>query len=201
MNCSFCNKHFTSSNGLKNHALRCKANPNKISCTAVCKFFECNRFCKSYGYCSGHARQKERGIELRPLRQDVTIENKYLALVIIPENKNECYGWSGPVFKKRPSSTGYAHFNYSCKNIWAHRYSWERFNNKVIPEGFNIDHLCRNTICTNPLHLELTTPAENNKRMKAYKNLMAQIQFLEKICTKYKINLEEEGYANIFSNG
>lgn len=33
-----------------------------------------------------------------------------------------------------------------------------------IPEGMEIDHLCRVTLCVNPDHLEAVTPLENQRR-------------------------------------
>lgn len=33
-----------------------------------------------------------------------------------------------------------------------------------IPDGYEIDHTCRNTLCCNPDHLEAVTPKENNRR-------------------------------------
>jgi hypothetical protein len=33
-----------------------------------------------------------------------------------------------------------------------------------IPEGLELDHLCRNTLCVNPDHLEPVTHAENIQR-------------------------------------
>ncbi len=33
-----------------------------------------------------------------------------------------------------------------------------------IPAGMQVDHLCRNTRCCNPAHLELVTPRENTLR-------------------------------------
>lgn len=37
-----------------------------------------------------------------------------------------------------------------------------------IPDGLHLDHLCRNPPCCNPDHLEPVTPAENNRRARAW---------------------------------
>lgn len=45
----------------------------------------------------------------------------------------------------------------------AHRWMWE-LHKGPIPDGLEIDHLCRNTGCVNPDHLEPVTHAENVRR-------------------------------------
>ena len=35
-----------------------------------------------------------------------------------------------------------------------------------VPTGHNLDHLCRNALCCNPLHLELITATENQRRIR-----------------------------------
>lgn len=42
----------------------------------------------------------------------------------------------------------------------AHRVTWEIFNGKM-PEGLEIDHLCRYRACVNPAHLQTVTHAVN----------------------------------------
>jgi hypothetical protein len=75
-----------------------------------------------------------------------------------------CWSWLGAVDRsgygkvkvmiaRRPRYTG------------AHRASWIA-RRGPIPNGMVIDHLCRNTLCINPAHMEIVTGQENNRRRK-----------------------------------
>lgn len=44
-----------------------------------------------------------------------------------------------------------------------HRVMYERFVGPI-PDELVLDHLCREPLCVNPLHLEAVTIAENNRR-------------------------------------
>lgn len=54
---------------------------------------------------------------------------------------------------------------FGTVTFMAHRLVWE-LSGRRIPEGLTLDHLCRNTRCVNPDHLEPVTGEENSRRYK-----------------------------------
>lgn len=67
---------------------------------------------------------------------------------------SECWIWRGG------ASGGYGNFFDGKRSVRAHRYSYELAHGPVRP-AFDLDHLCRNTLCVNPAHLEVVTHREN----------------------------------------
>ena len=69
--------------------------------------------------------------------------------------------------KQKPTPYGYVRIQDKrgpkLKNIMAHRLIYEHFNGPI-PDGLQIDHLCRNRACCNPAHLEPVTQQENIAR-------------------------------------
>jgi hypothetical protein len=79
---------------------------------------------------------------------------------------NGCWVWTAS-----KCSAGYGRFVpvfYQSPQL-AHRYAYELLVGPI-PEGLQIDHLCRNPSCVNPTHLEPVTQLENVRRGDAGKN-------------------------------
>jgi hypothetical protein len=72
------------------------------------------------------------------------------------EKTGTCWIWIG---LKTPRGYGYIGTR-DHKHILVHRFSYE-LHTGPIPEDLQIDHLCRNTLCVNPDHLEAVTATEN----------------------------------------
>ena len=68
--------------------------------------------------------------------------------------ENGCWEWVGC------THNGYGITFHHGKNVRAHRYYYER-EHGPIPEGLQLDHLCRNRKCVRPGHLEAVTRKEN----------------------------------------
>ncbi len=58
---------------------------------------------------------------------------------------------------------GYGRFWFNGKMLRAHKFSYNLFIGEV-PEGLELDHLCRNRLCVNPEHLEAVAHQANSSR-------------------------------------
>lgn len=67
-----------------------------------------------------------------------------------------CWLWIGAV-----GNHGYGVFSQYSVDILAHRYSFMNLGG-VIPKGKILHHKCRNTLCVNPEHLEITTREDHS---------------------------------------
>lgn len=135
----------------------------------ICSYPGCHRKHNSKGLCSPHGALQRAGKPLRPL-QDRTgplprsAVDRFADKIALTESG--CIEWIAG-----KTLGGYGCFSddashSNTKRDMAHRWSWE-YHVGPIPEGLDIDHLCRNRKCVNPEHLEPVTRAENVRRATA----------------------------------
>lgn len=72
-------------------------------------------------------------------------------------DENGCWAWNAA------KGRGYGVITYNGKAGVAHKIAYELLHGKV-KEGLELDHLCKNTFCVNPSHLEQVTHSENCRR-------------------------------------
>lgn len=75
-----------------------------------------------------------------------------------PGMKTGCWEWTGFCDRK-----GYAKIWNPGGNQYAHVVMYQ-LRVGPVPAGWEVDHLCNNTSCVRPTHLEAVTGAENTRR-------------------------------------
>lgn len=123
----------------------------------TCSIESCERQARAQGLCRRHYdQQRANGTLVVRQGQRRPIEDRFWEKV----NKGEsCWLWTATV-----NAGGYGTFFPQGRGgVRAHRWSYEHLVGPI-PEGLDLDHLCRVRHCVNPAHLEPVTRAENVRR-------------------------------------
>lgn len=84
-----------------------------------------------------------------------TLEERFWAKV---DTAGDCWNWIGV---KYPN--GYGQLNVGGRMTLAHRIAF-RLANGSLPDGLDIDHICRNRACVRASHLQAISHRENVRR-------------------------------------
>lgn len=82
---------------------------------------------------------------------------------IYPETNTGCWLWGGHI---NGDGYGRGYLVAGGRLVMAHRMTFESVHG-VLPEGMELDHLCRTRACCNPAHLEAVSHRENILRGKS----------------------------------
>lgn len=127
----------------------------------TCTVPDCDRKHLAKGLCRAHyLRMYKRGSVEPLVLRGVGAVNRILAKCV--RNEKGCLVYTGRLTKK-----GYAHVrDDNGKMRFAHVIMYEREHGPV-PDGLELDHLCRTRACCEEQHLEPVTHAVNVQRSRA----------------------------------
>ena len=129
----------------------------------ICSIDGCSRALYARGWCSAHYRRWRRRGTTDHIRRgddpllgilDDDALNRFFAKVEI----GDCWLWVGLL-----DEDGYGRHAHFWQVHRAHRWLYEYLVGPV-PDGLQLDHLCRVRHCVNPDHLEPVTGAGNLRR-------------------------------------
>lgn len=141
----------------------------------TCSIDGCERKVAARGWCSSHDRRwRQYGDPLAgpPVRhyspqaaRGAPIEDRFWPKVSQPTNPLDCWEWQAAI----DVQSGYGRFQVDGTTKHAHRVAYELSIGDLDPD-LELDHLCRNRRCVNPLHLEQVTHRENVRRARQVKS-------------------------------
>lgn len=126
--------------------------------SGCCAIDDCDHQAYSKGLCDRHyTRLRRHGNPTAiKVRRGWSLEQRFETDIDRTATSPSCWIWRGPLDRKGYGMLYVSHNRF----LRVHRYSYERFVGQI-PEGWDIDHLCRITACANPAHLEAVTHAVN----------------------------------------
>lgn len=154
-----------------------------------CAFKGCARPYYARGHCKAHCDQIRLGRAYGPIETRTDSRGPLQSRLDVYTEKTEgCWIWTGA-----RNDGGYGQLNVNGKQLYAHRLSYE-CNVGPIPDGMQIDHLCRVTRCIRPEHLEPVTPKENIRRMRSA--VAAQPRVDGKFASRGETYTEDTNHTN-----
>lgn len=159
LTCDECRREFRTPNGLGTHL-----KTHGLTYRRPCSIDGCDEPHESRGYCNKHyLRLRHFGAaSYDPWAPEVV----FWPLVDVGHPLG-CWTWTG-----RVNASGYGSSYREGVFRYAHRDAYELLVGPI-PEGLQLDHLCRNPPCVNPDHLEPVTSGENTARGASPTNLLS----------------------------
>lgn len=124
----------------------------------ICTIDGCERPHNARGLCKPHYKYAERHGSLPPRQRVIPIEERFWQKVALSAEPDGCLLWMAAL-----DPHGYGRFGTTTGTVFAHRFAFELVVGPI-PEGLQLDHLCRVHSCVNPAHLEPVTGHENTIR-------------------------------------
>jgi hypothetical protein len=104
-----------------------------------------------------------------------------------------CWRWKGTLDR-----LGYGSFWIAGKNYRAHRLAYTLLIG-AIPDGLQLDHLCRNPSCVNPDHLQPVTNRENLARSQAPSHRVRRLGVCQKGHSDFRVRADGRWVCRVCS--
>lgn len=124
-----------------------------------CSIEGCDKPTDARGWCGMHWQRWRKHGDPLALKEPTPVIEKIKARVTVDADSG-CWIWGGKI---DPNGYGRCYNPATQAEGLAHRVAYVAAVGRI-PEGLTLDHLCRETRCVNPDHLEPVTLAENIKR-------------------------------------
>jgi len=118
----------------------------------------CKQASHARGWCSRHYQRWKKSGDVAADTVERVVGDDKARFWSKVDAEGDCWEWTGA-----RSDKGYGHMRRADTIVAAHRFAWELLVGPI-PDGLEIDHLCRKRKCVNPDHLEPVTHSENMRR-------------------------------------